>query len=51
MAESEAKKCAHVVCTCIVTDDESYCSQYCEDVGSDVEISCDCRHEGCGIAD
>jgi metallothionein len=50
MANSEQKKCAHPACSCIVADDKKYCSNYCEDASSEVEISCDCGHPGCALA-
>jgi hypothetical protein len=31
---------------------DDYCSQYCKDAGKDdVEISCDCGHAGCSLAE
>jgi hypothetical protein len=49
MADTEQKKCAHPACTCMVEQDEEYCSQYCEDASDEVEISCDCAHPGCAL--
>jgi hypothetical protein len=35
-----------------VADDEKYCSDYCKTAGTeDVEISCDCGHPGCSLAE
>ena len=50
---SEAKKCAHPACNCLVPGDEKYCSQYCDDSADTVEISCNCHHAGCemGVAE
>jgi hypothetical protein len=49
---SDKKKCAHPACQCVPAGDEKYCSQYCKDAGTeDVEISCDCGHEGCSLED
>jgi len=46
----KVKKCAHPACTCLV-DDSTYCSQYCEDAGKTMEISCNCNHAGCSISE
>jgi hypothetical protein len=45
---AEPKKCAHSLCTCIVADDQKYCSQVCEDSKNVTELSCDCKHTACG---
>jgi hypothetical protein len=46
MKETDSKKCAHVPCTC--TSEGKYCSQACEEAGSDeVEIACECGHPHC----
>ena len=44
---SEAKKCAHVVCSCVCTDGKKFCSQVCEDSKGVTELSCDCQHPAC----
>ncbi len=44
---SDAKKCAHTSCTCMVADGKKYCSQMCEDSKSLTELKCDCKHAGC----
>lgn len=46
----EVKKCAHITCTCTVSGDRKYCSQFCEDaaVNATDAIGCDCPHAGCG---
>jgi hypothetical protein len=45
-------KCAHPACQCARAKDSEYCSSYCESAGADdVEISCDCGHIGCELAD
>ncbi len=48
MAE-EDNKCAHDMCSCMVSGDDDYCSEHCEDAeDQDMdEISCDCGHPGC----
>jgi hypothetical protein len=52
MTEKTSVKCAHPACICIVSKGDTFCSQYCRDAGKeDVEISCDCGHEGCAIAE
>ncbi len=51
MATTEQKKCAHPACSCTVEHNEKYCSQRCKDAGDEVEISCDCGHPGCSIAE
>jgi hypothetical protein len=48
MAEN-AQKCKHPSCTCMVKKGEKYCSEYCHDAGSTMEISCNCRHAGCSM--
>ena len=48
--KTDEKKCAHPACRCAVTDEKKYCSQRCEDAGAtEVELSCDCAHAGCGL--
>jgi len=48
MADSDGK-CAHVTCDCAVTDDQKYCSEYCENAERTgvAEIGCGCEHPGC----
>lgn len=47
-------KCAHLPCTCQVSEDGpygDYCSEYCPDAGAKmVEVFCECHHSGCGGA-
>jgi len=45
----DRKKCAHPACTCDAPEGESYCSTYCADAGSTMEISCNCGHQGCSL--
>jgi hypothetical protein len=47
--EPEKKKCAHPACNCMAAQDSKYCSQYCKDAGSTMEISCNCGHAGCAL--
>ena len=49
MANQTTKKCAHPSCTCTVEKDEKYCSSYCKDAGSTLEIGCTCGHAGCEV--
>src|SRR5215467_12558398 len=35
----DTKKCAHPACTCQVTGDTKYCSQYCKDAGNTTELA------------
>jgi hypothetical protein len=44
---SEAKKCAHVSCSCICSDGKKFCSQLCEDSKGVTDLKCDCKHPGC----
>jgi metallothionein len=44
---AETKKCAHPACKCEALKDSKYCSQYCSDASSTVELSCNCGHSGC----
>ncbi len=48
MEASKTKKCAHLPCVCVPPAGEKYCSQLCQDAGSEeAEISCDCGHPAC----
>jgi hypothetical protein len=47
----KTKKCAHPACMCMVGPDEKYCSDYCHDAGSTLEISCNCAHAGCAVSE
>ena len=51
MAENEEGICAHPACNCPVPPGEKYCSQYCEDAADMTEISCNCEHAGCELAE
>jgi hypothetical protein len=51
MAHESTRKCAHPACTCKVSGETKYCSQYCQDAKGTTEISCNCGHEGCAIED
>lgn len=43
----ENKKCKHQSCSCQVSGDRDYCSEYCENAGDITEIACGCEHSGC----
>lgn len=47
----EQNTCAHIPCSCLVSPGERYCSDACEEAGSEeVEIACDCGHATCSVA-
>jgi hypothetical protein len=47
----EQGTCAHIPCSCVVSPGEKYCSESCEDAGSEeVEIACECGHATCSVA-
>jgi hypothetical protein len=43
------KKCAHPACRCPAEPDSKYCSTYCHDSGSKMEIACNCGHAECAL--
>jgi hypothetical protein len=43
---AEGKKCAHPVCSCIVTSG-NYCSTQCEAMEKTPDIDCTCGHPAC----
>jgi hypothetical protein len=43
----QKKKCAHPACNCLVEQNQKYCSDYCHDSGSKIEIACNCHHAAC----
>ena len=47
----EMKKCDHPACHCWVAKGTKYCSQYCQDAKETLEISCNCRHDGCALSE
>lgn len=50
MANHAPKKCAHIPCTCEVTNGDEFCGQACRDAGSEeVEIACNCSHTACPL--
>jgi metallothionein len=46
MASTKAEKCAHPVCSCMITTGE-YCSVECETMEKMPDIACHCGHAGC----
>lgn len=42
-------KCLHPVCQCILSEDEEYCSEDCENAGEDEPI-CECEHAECHLS-
>ncbi|HVG35772.1 MAG TPA: hypothetical protein VM911_22160 [Pyrinomonadaceae bacterium] len=45
--ESNQKKCAHPSCSCVVSGEDKYCSEYCNDAKDLTEIGCGCEHPSC----
>jgi hypothetical protein len=46
MVANGTKKCAHPVCTCLVTS-EKYCSLQCEAMEAIPDMDCKCPHSIC----
>jgi hypothetical protein len=46
MDAMNARKCAHPVCSCMITTGR-YCSVACEAMENMADIDCHCEHEGC----
>jgi len=51
MADRIKGMCAHPACMCMVPKGEKYCSPYCHDAADTTEISCNCEHKGCSLAE
>jgi hypothetical protein len=50
MTSEASTKCAHPPCICVPPVGEKYCSQTCQEAGSEeVEIACDCGHPACTV--
>lgn len=45
----DSNKCENENCSCMVGEDEEYCSPQCESVAEEeiTAIKCDCGHSGC----
>jgi hypothetical protein len=39
------KVCAHAGCSCLMQEEEDFCSEYCESAGEDTH--CGCEHLAC----
>jgi hypothetical protein len=44
---AEAKKCAHMACSCVCSDGKKFCSQMCEDSKKMTTLKCGCKHPEC----
>jgi len=51
MAENKAGTCAHPGCECPVEKGERYCSDYCESLGKQPSIACECGHSECAAGE
>jgi hypothetical protein len=51
MPEKQKGMCAHPACNCPAPEGQKYCSQYCKDAADTTEISCNCEHQGCSLAE
>ncbi len=51
MAEKKADKCKHPGCDCPVPEGSKYCSDYCESIGNQPSIACECGHGECAAAE
>jgi len=46
MANEQSHKCAHPVCSCMITSGK-YCSAQCEAMEKRSDIDCACEHPAC----
>lgn len=46
MTDEKGYKCAHPVCSCVITSGK-YCSAQCEAVEKRSDIDCACEHAAC----
>jgi hypothetical protein len=47
---ADTTKCAHPACQCTVTKGGEwgkYCSETCKEKRDQIELHCDCHHQGC----
>ena len=51
--ELNQRKCKHTACKCLVSDQNLFCSPYCEERADSGDLSCECGHADCSstIAD
>jgi hypothetical protein len=48
---TQADKCAHGPCTCLVANDEKFCTEWCKEAeADDSETICGCAHPECAEA-
>jgi hypothetical protein len=48
---TQADKCAHGPCTCLVANDEKFCTEWCKEAeADDAETICGCAHPECAEA-
>lgn len=45
-------KCEHAICTCMINEEEEYCSPQCENQATFefVDVECECGHTTCETA-
>ena len=46
MATAKGQKCAHPICSCVITSGK-YCSTQCAAMEKTPDIDCPCGHAGC----
>jgi hypothetical protein len=51
MADKKIEKCAHPGCNCPATKKNKYCSDYCESIGKQPSIACNCGHVECAAGE
>jgi hypothetical protein len=51
MAEKQVQECAHPGCGCPTSKDAKYCSDYCESLGKQPSIACECGHAACAAGE
>ncbi len=50
MVDAKVGKCAHPGCECPVQAGKKHCSDYCESLGDQPSIACECHHAGCATS-
>ncbi len=51
MTEKKIEKCAHPGCNCPAAQGAKYCSDYCESIGKQPSIACECGHAECAAGE
>jgi hypothetical protein len=51
MAEKQVHECAHPGCGCPTAEGTKYCSDYCESLGKQPSIACECGHASCSASE